>query len=84
METSLWSCGHTCTDSGIPVACEMEEKEELKNLLMWMVNGRLRNFDIPKKLEIANFISQQKVQDFQSSNRTIHHGIHMKPFRVTH
>ena len=49
-----------------------------------MVNGRLRNFDIPKKLEIANFISQQKVQDFQSSNRTIHHGIHMKPFRVTH
>ena len=49
-----------------------------------MVNGRLRNFDIPKKLEIAHFISQQKVQDFRLSNRTIHHDIHMKPFRVTH
>ena len=35
METSLSSCGHICTDLGIPVAGEVEEKEELKNLLKW-------------------------------------------------
>ena len=33
METSLWSCGHTCADLGILIAGEMEEKEELKILL---------------------------------------------------
>ena len=33
METSLYSSGHTCIDSGIPIAEEVEEKEELKNLL---------------------------------------------------
>ena len=32
-ETSLWSCGHTRTDLGIPIAEEVEEKEELKNLI---------------------------------------------------
>ena len=35
METSLSSCGHTCTHLGIQIAGEAEEKEELKNLLMW-------------------------------------------------
>ena len=29
------SCGHTCTHLGILIAGEVEEKEELKNLLMW-------------------------------------------------
>ena len=29
------SCGHTCTHLGIIIAGEVEEKEELKNLLMW-------------------------------------------------
>ena len=43
-------------DLGIPIAREMEKKEELKNLLKW-VNGISRNFHIPKQLEIANFIS---------------------------
>ena len=28
-------CGHTCTDLGIPIAEEEEEKKELKNLLSW-------------------------------------------------
>ena len=35
VETSLSSCGHTCNDLGIPIAGEVEEKEELKNLLKW-------------------------------------------------
>ena len=33
VETSLWSCGHTCTDWGTPINEEVEEKEEQKNLL---------------------------------------------------
>ena len=33
METSLWSCGHTYTDLGIPIAEEVGKNEELKNLL---------------------------------------------------
>ena len=32
-ETSLSSCGHICTDLDIPIAGEVEEKEELKNLV---------------------------------------------------
>ena len=35
METSLSSCGHLYTHLGILTAGEVEEKEELKNLLMW-------------------------------------------------
>ena len=35
METSLSSCGHTCTHLGILIAAEVAEKQELKNLLMW-------------------------------------------------
>ena len=30
------------------------------------VNGRSRNFHVPTKLEIANFNSQQKVQEWSS------------------
>ena len=39
VETSLWSCGHTRTDWGIPGAEEVEEK---KNWKTWYsaVNGR--------------------------------------------
>ena len=35
VETSLSSCGNTCTHLGIPRAGEVEEKEELKSLFMW-------------------------------------------------
>ena len=37
METSLSSCGHTCTHLGILIAGveKVEKKEEMKNLLMW-------------------------------------------------
>ena len=35
VETSLSSCGHTCTHLGILIAGEVAEKQELKNLLMW-------------------------------------------------
>ena len=34
METSLSSCGQLCTHLGILEAGKVEEKEELKNLLM--------------------------------------------------
>ena len=29
------SCGHTCTHLGLLIVGEVEEKEELRNLLMW-------------------------------------------------
>ena len=35
METLLSSYGHKCVHLGIPIAGEMKEKEELKNLLKW-------------------------------------------------
>ena len=35
VETSLSSCGHTCTHLGILIAGEVAKKQELKNLLMW-------------------------------------------------
>ena len=35
METSVSSCDQACAHLGIPVAAEVEEKEELKNLLKW-------------------------------------------------
>ena len=35
VEASLSSCGHTCTHLGILIAEKVEEKEGLKNLLMW-------------------------------------------------
>ena len=33
MESSLSSCGHTCTDLGILIFGKVEEKKELKNVL---------------------------------------------------
>ena len=35
MEISLSSCGHTCTNLDIPIAGEVEGKEELENVLQW-------------------------------------------------
>ena len=35
VKTSLWSCGHICTDAGIPITGEVEGKEELKSLLKY-------------------------------------------------
>ena len=35
VETSLSSCAHTCTHSGILIAREVVEKQERKNFLMW-------------------------------------------------
>ena len=49
-------------DLGIPIAGEVEEKQELKNLFKWSKRkfyGRSRNFYIPKKLEIAHFNTTQ-------------------------
>ena len=39
------------------------------------IHSKSRNFHIPRKLEIANFNSLQKVQDFQFLNGTAHHVI---------
>ena len=57
VEPSLWSCGHTCTDLDIPISAGVEEKKELIKTCKSGVNGRSRNFHIPKKLEIASFNS---------------------------
>ena len=35
VSAELQSCGHTCTDLGIPIAGEVDEKEELKNVVQW-------------------------------------------------
>ena len=35
VETSVSGCGHTSTNLGIIMAREVEEKKELKTLLMW-------------------------------------------------
>ena len=32
------SCGYTCNNLGIPIAGEVEEKEELKNLLSGLIS----------------------------------------------
>ena len=50
--------------SGIPIAEDVEEKEELKNLIQWG-KWQIAKFHTPNKLEIASFYSSQKVQDFQ-------------------
>ena len=36
METSLLRCGYTCSNLDIPIAVDVEETEELKNLLKWV------------------------------------------------
>ena len=56
METSLWSCGHTCTDLGIPIAGKVEEKEELKNLLKW---GKF-SFYVMVDREIFTYLKNKK------------------------
>ena len=53
VETSLSSCRHTCTYLGIVLAGGVEEKEELKNSLMW---GKFF-FHVMVDREIANFNS---------------------------
>ena len=55
VETSLSGCHHACTHLGILIAGEMEQKEDLKNLLMWgelillSFHGRLQKFHIREK-----------------------------------
>ena len=71
MESLLWSCGHTCTDLGIPIAGKVEEKEKTEKLVKvgQMVDREI--FTYLKKLETANFNSLQKVQDFRFLNETV-------------
>ena len=44
--------------------------------------GRSRNFGIPKKLEIANFNSSQKIQDFRFLNVMVDGAVSSNPLIV--
>ena len=56
METLLSSCGHTYTQLGILIAREVEEKEELKNLLML---GKF-SFHVMVDCEIFTYVKNKK------------------------
>ena len=56
METLLSSCHHTCTHLGILIAGEVEEKEELKKLLMW---GKF-SFHVMVDCEIFTYLKNKK------------------------
>ena len=56
MEISLSSCGHTCTHLGNLIARKVEEKEELKNLLMW---GQFSFHDMVDR-EIFTYVKNEK------------------------
>ena len=53
-KTSLLSCGHTCTHLGMPIAGEVKEKKELKNLLKW---GK---FTFHVMVEIFTYLKNKK------------------------
>ena len=54
------SCCHTRTHLGILIAREMEEKEELKNLLIW----DNFSFHVMTDRELFTYVkNKQKVQD---------------------
>ena len=67
METSFSSCGHICTDFGIPIAGEVEEKGELKNLLKL---GEF-SFYIMVDREIFTYLENKKYSGI--SIRRTHH-----------
>ena len=56
VETLLSSCHHTCTHLGILIAGEAEEKEELKNLLMW---GKF-SFHVTVVRELFTYVKNKK------------------------
>ena len=60
METSLSNCGHTRTHLGILIAREAEEKEELKNLLMWGESS----FHVIVNREIFSYVSSVKNEKY--------------------
>ena len=62
METSLLSCGHTCTDLDILIGGEFEEKEELKNYVM--VDCKIVTYHKNKKQLILVIYKKFKTFDF--------------------
>ena len=56
VETSLSSCGYTCTYLGILIAGIVEEKEQLKNLLMWCEFS----FHVMGDREIFRYVKNEK------------------------
>ena len=56
METSLSGCRHTCAHLGILIAGEVEEKEELKNLLLW---GKF-SFHVMVHREFFTYVKNKK------------------------
>ena len=58
VETSLSSCGHTCTDLGIGSERKGRTEKLVKvGYILFLCNGRLQNSHILEKKEIANFNS---------------------------
>ena len=58
------SCGHKCTHLDILIAGEVEEKEELKNLLMW---GEF-SFRVMVDREIFTYV-KNKFKKFKKFNK---------------
>ena len=56
METSLSSCGHTCTHLGILIAGEVAEKQELRNALVWGESS----FHVMLDLEVFTHAKNEK------------------------
>ena len=56
METALSSCRHICTHLSILIAGEVEEKEELKNLLMW----HKFSFHVMVDRELLTYVKNKK------------------------
>ena len=56
MEISLSRCGHTYAHLGILIAGEVEEKEELKNVLMW---GKF-SFHVMANRELFTYVNNKK------------------------
>ena len=82
-------CGQTCTDLGIPIAGQVEEKEDLKNLLKCgkfsfyvMVDRKIFTYLKNKKLLVLIVNKKFKIFDFQMEQYTMLWL--MGPFGVTY
>ena len=65
VETSLSSCGHTCTDLDFPIAVQVEEKEQLKNLLKW---GKSSFYEMANQLPSFSISRLANVKDILNVN----------------
>ena len=56
VEISFSSCSHTCIHLDILIAGQVQDKEELKNLLMW----REFFFHVMVDREISSYVKNEK------------------------